>query len=146
LYTALVAIAGVPETMINPLRGGQGQGPYGRIRSPRAMFNALFGYDPSTPQDEVLGTVPQALFLMNSPHIDRLTRAAGRTRLAEILRVAPSDREAIRDVYLLVLSREPTQNEAAICNEYIRETGEREAAFEDLMWSLLNSSEFVTKR
>ena len=39
-----------------------------RLGGPRIAFNDLFGVDPSTPNDDVLGTIPQALFLMNSPH------------------------------------------------------------------------------
>ena len=38
-------------------------------RTPRALFAAVFGYDPSEPRDEVTGTIPQALFLMNAPQL-----------------------------------------------------------------------------
>ncbi len=52
-------------------RGPQGRNPGGMMAAPgdagRIVFNQLFGFDPSTPQDDVMGTIPQALFLMNSP-------------------------------------------------------------------------------
>jgi hypothetical protein len=148
LYSALVEIAGIEESILNqrPARPGQGGGPYARLRSPRMAFNVLFGSDPSTPKNELTGTIPQALFLMNSQQIDRLTRAAGRTRLAEILKSTRDDAQALRELYLLVLSRDPSESEIAICQEYIVGVGDRDEAFEDIMWSLLNSSEFLTKR
>ncbi len=37
-----------------------------RRGGPRAVFERLFGVDPSVPNDDVLGTIPQALFMMNS--------------------------------------------------------------------------------
>ena len=43
-------------------------------RGERAQFSVLFGVDPSTPNDDILGTIPQALFLMNSPQLNRAIR------------------------------------------------------------------------
>ncbi len=45
----------------------------GRL-TPRRLFNFLFGVDPSTPNEDVLGTIPQTLFLMNSPMVSQATR------------------------------------------------------------------------
>jgi hypothetical protein len=46
----------------------------------------------------------------------------------------------------MILSRETSDREMKITTEYLAEVGNREEAFEDLMWSLLNSSEFLSKR
>ncbi|MEX1096513.1 MAG: DUF1549 domain-containing protein [Planctomycetales bacterium] len=125
-------------------RGGNAfRGPIG---SPRAQFDQLFGYDPSAPQDEVLGTVPQALFLMNSPAVNNLIRGQGGTPLATVLRENRDDGDALRAVFLRVLAREPSGTETKTCLEYISQVGNRAEAFEDVMWSLVNSSEFVTRR
>ena len=43
-----------------------------------AAFDRLFGVDPSVANDDVLGTIPQALFLMNSPLVNG--RIAGPAR------------------------------------------------------------------
>ena len=118
---------------------------YGGATS-RTLFSILFGYDPSTPQEDISGTVPQALFMMNSPSINGLIRARGNTRLGRILGKFDDDRDAIQELYLLVLAREPSANEVKICRDYITEVGNRQEAFEDLMWSLLNSSEFLSRR
>ena len=37
---------------------------------PRNVFNLTFGVDPSTPNEDILGTIPQALYFMNSPLIN----------------------------------------------------------------------------
>ena len=83
---------------------------------------------------------------MTSTTLNALIRARGNTRLARILRNFPDDKDAVSEIYLLVLSREPSKNEQKICREYVAEVGDRSEAFEDLMWSLLNSSEFLSKR
>jgi hypothetical protein len=50
----------------------------------------------------------------------------------------------IAQTYLTILSREPTEAEAAAAAAYIRtpERSQREAAF-DLAWALINSKEFL---
>ena len=112
----------------------------------RTLFLSLFGFDPSTPQEDITGNVPQALFLMNSPMIHAAVRAQGNTRLARILRQHAKNDDAVAEVYLLVLSREPSISEQGICRDYIARVGDRGEAFEDLMWSLINSSEFLSRR
>lgn len=146
LYDALTSVLGIRDLGGNrpPQRGaGVGQ----RVdNTPRGQFNALFGFDPSTPQDEITGTVPQTLFFMNSPILQTLTRGTGQTRLARILKDFPNDDDALNELYLLVLSRQPSEKELKICTKFLKTAPSRQEGFEDLMWSLLNSSEFLTKR
>lgn len=131
-----------------PLRGVEYSG--GQMRrgpqNPRDAFSQLFGFDPSTPQSDITGNVPQALFMMNSPQVNNQIRANFGTRLAAIVSRYKMDADAIAELYLMVLSREPSEKEIKICQDYISELNNRNEAFEDLMWSLLNSTEFVTKR
>ncbi|GAB4150050.1 MAG: hypothetical protein Tsb009_24640 [Planctomycetaceae bacterium] len=112
----------------------------------RGQFALLFGFDPSTSQEDITGTVPQALFLMNSPQINNLIRGTGNTRLANILRNYSDDTDALSELYLMVLSRDPSKSELKICKSYIAKVKKREEAYEDILWSLLNSSEFLSKR
>ena len=109
-------------------------------------FERLFGVDPSIPNDDVLGTIPQALFLMNSPLVNSRTAARPGTVLGQILATAPDDRAALGALYLRVLSRQPTPKEVEICGRYLAAVGNRREAFEDIFWSLINSTEFVTRR
>jgi hypothetical protein len=148
VYNALTEVLGVEQIggQGRGQRPGQGQGPYRGPNSGRAAFSQLFGFDPSTPQEDIVGTIPQALFLMNSPQLSGLMRGAGNTRLGRILRDYEDDRDALAELYLLVLAREPSDRELEINEGYLDEVGDRTEAFEDIMWSLINSSEFVSKR
>ncbi len=143
LYSAIVKVLGVGDFGRAP---GRGRGPYGRNRSARGQFSTLFGFDPSTPQEDITGTVPQALFLMNSPTVNNLIRGNGQTRLGRILKNFKDDQDAVNELYLLVLAREPSTWEIKICRKHLNGVKDRKEAFEDLMWGLLNSSEFLSKR
>ncbi len=143
IYNALTSVLGIPNL---GLAGGRG-GPMGRIPlSQKQAFATLFGFDPSTPQEDIIGTIPQALFLMNNPTIQRMISGAGNTRLSQILKDYPDNEDAIHELYLVILAREPSKQEVDLNLALIKEVGSRTEAFEDILWSLLNSSEFVTKR
>ena len=144
LYNALRQVLGFQETSFRPT--GRMMGPYGRDRSLRGMFAQVFAFDPSTPQVDITGTIPQALFLMNSPLLSQAMRSTGNSRLGRLLQDFPEDRDLISELYVLVLMREPTDRELSICQNYIKGVNNRGEGFEDLLWSLLNSSEFLSKR
>jgi hypothetical protein len=112
----------------------------------RTLFNTLFAADPSVPNDEVLGTIPQALFLMNSPLVNRAIAAGRGSMLADLLAAQPDDRAALDALYLRVLSRRPTDAEARTCAGYLAQVGDRREAFEDILWALVNSTEFISRR
>jgi hypothetical protein len=124
----------------------KGQNKLVRLGGPRVLFNALFGVDPSVLNDEVLGTIPQALFLMNGPLVHNRTQAKPGTVLGEILMAAPDDRAALNALYLRVLSRPPTPKEVETCAHYLRQVGNRVEVFEDIYWALINSTEFISRR
>jgi hypothetical protein len=44
------------------------------------------------------------------------------------------------------LAREPSEAEVANALDYVRRSGDRVEAFEDLAWCLLNSTEFLHKK
>jgi hypothetical protein len=117
-----------------------------RLGGPRLLFDRLFGVDPSVANDDVLGTIPQALFLMNSPLVNNRTQARPGTLLGEILSSTIDDRAALGELYLRVLSRQPTAKEVDICRQYMAHLGNRVEAFEDIYWSLINTTEFLTRR
>jgi hypothetical protein len=93
-----------------------------------------------------MGTIPQALFLMNSPLVTNRTQARPGTILGEILSTAPNERAALGALYLRVLSRQPTNHEVEICGRYLANVGNDREAFEDIYWSLINTTEFLTRR
>ena len=143
IFTAITQVFGVDDLQADRSVGNRR---YQRSRSARGQFSSLFTFDPSTSQDEITGDVPQALFMMNSEALNGMLGTNRSTKLAQIARDYPENKAAIQELYLLTLSREPSAKELEICEDYFQEAERRETALEDLMWSLLNSSEFITKR
>lgn len=140
LFDALVSALDLGNRL--PERGPR-RGPYGQRNSPRAVFNAAFGYDPSDPRDEVGSSIQQALIMMNAPFIDRSLDARRADGLGAVLRQHSSDEEALVALYLKTLSRGPTKHETQTCLSYVQDIGNRNEAFEDILWSLINSTEFL---
>lgn len=137
LFSYAARVAPPPENAMQAMR---------RARfGPRFFVDQLFGVDPSTPGDEVLGTIPQALFLMNAQGLERGIQAP-RGTVAAILSAHPDDREALDALYLRALARTPNDEEARVCLDYVGSVGDRREAFEDLMWALINSTEFISRR
>ena len=121
-------------------------GPFARLFGLEGVFKQEFAYDPSTKSDEVEGSISQALLLMNNPLMNQKLQARGATLLAGILATYNEDDEALRAVYLRSLARRPTDRELARCKTHIRAAASRAEAYEDILWALLNSTEFQTRR
>ena len=71
---------------------------------------------------------------------------ASGTVLSKLLVEENDDAAAVVKLYERVMGRKPTDKESAIAAEHIASVGSRGAAFEDLLWSLVNSAEFVARR
>jgi hypothetical protein len=112
----------------------------------RHMVYQAFKVNPSLPQDEVQGTIPQALLMMNSTLVERHVSAKGKTFLAEALAKKMSDDDILVALYERTLARRPRPEEMDTCRRYLRRVADRREAFEDIFWSLVNSTEFLTKR
>lgn len=143
LYNSLLTALGISDQGGMFGRRPQG-GPYGGF-GPRTLFNRVFGYDPSAPRDEVVGSIPQALFMMNSPLVNQAINARGGTALARLLAETKDDEAVAVELYLRTLAREPSDNELATCLDHVREVG-RQEGFEDVLWALVNSAEFLHRR
>ncbi|MCS6851660.1 MAG: DUF1549 and DUF1553 domain-containing protein [Gemmataceae bacterium] len=144
IWQSLVNVLG---TLSGPGGAARGPFPFANSRSMlEAQVKGLFEVDPSTKPDEVEGSVSQALLMMNNPVLNQRIRAEGTNLLARILSAYPNDDDAIRMVYLRTLARKPTDRELEKCRAYVKKVGQRAEAFEDILWALLNSTEFQTKR
>jgi hypothetical protein len=66
--------------------------------------------------------------------------------LGQILTSTPDNHRALNQLYLRVLAREPTQKELKVLSSYLERVNNRTEAFEDILWSLINSTEFITRR
>ncbi|MEY4176932.1 MAG: hypothetical protein RLY70_506 [Planctomycetota bacterium] len=146
IFNQLAGLLGIvePPPGAGPGPGGNGAAAALR-RGPRFLFNQVFGYDPSNPREEEVGSVPQALVLMNSPLINAAI-SSRRGMLAGLLARIPKDDELTMELYLRTLGREPNATELAACRDLVKEAGDRGEAYEDILWSLINSTEFLHRK
>lgn len=112
----------------------------------RNMIYQAFKENPSSPAQEVQGTIPQALLMMNSELVQKYTSAKGKTILAELFERKLPDDQMIVALYERVLARKPSFEEQKTCSRYLANIENREEAYEDLLWSLVNSTEFLIKK
>ena len=87
-------------------------------------------------------SIAQALHLMNSPGTMRKIQ----DRAGRAARLASSDLAAdgiIEEQYLSALSRFPSDAERKLMQQAFAEASDRRAATEDILWTLLNTKEFV---
>ncbi|MEM6799061.1 MAG: DUF1549 domain-containing protein [Planctomycetota bacterium] len=146
LFNALLTALGIDETKTRGLADRVAGGRYGGQVTPRLIFNTAFGYDPSVQRETVSASIPQALAMMNTPRINYAASAGRRTMLGGLLAEIKADDQLVDELYLRSLSREPTDSERAHALTYVESIDRRSEAFEDLLWALLNSAEFVHRK
>lgn len=84
----------------------------------------------------------QALHLANSTALQgKLSSAKG--RIVRLIKENKTDHEIADEIYLAAFARLPSEQERKVIEETLREVPSRQEAWEDVLWSLLNSSEFV---
>jgi hypothetical protein len=85
----------------------------------------------------------QSLHLLNSPEVQgKLIEPNGRAALLakEDMR---EDREKVAELYLWVFARTPTAKELGIVLPHIAKTEDKKKAYEDIVWALINTKEFL---
>lgn len=108
----------------------------GRI-TPRDQFALFFQPGEETRPTEYDAGIPQVLRLMNASRFNASPALA-----RELARTKPD--EALEKVYLRILSRRPTEEESTRLKAFIAQEGER--SYADIIWALVNSSEFALNR
>jgi len=88
-------------------------------------------------------TDAQRLYLLNSNEFQR--KITNSPRLRRLFTMTRNDRpEAVRTIYLTLLSRYPTPDEMAAAESHFQADGRNpKQAAEDLVWALVNSKEFL---
>ena len=117
-------------------------------KSTRDLVHEAFGTDPSLAPVDAPRTIGQALWMMNNDQLQKQidARPESGTMLAKLLAGEPDDAAAVRALFARVLAREATQAEMRIALQHVAEGGSRGEAFEDLLWSLVNTAEFTSRR
>jgi hypothetical protein len=117
-------------------------------KSTRDLVNEAFGYDPSLEDSLLVRNMKQAMFLMNNTQLQQQidARPESETHLAKLLAAEQDDQEAAVKLYRGVLGRSPSEKELNVVLTHVQKLNDRGAAFEDILWSLINSAEFTTRR
>jgi len=115
----------------------------GRNAGLRRAVEKTFDVDPSIPQFDLEGSIQQALLMMNN---GALTSWLANSKLKKELVKIKSERQMIDELYLGILARKATPKEMSRARAYLKRIKNRTAAVDDLMWVLVNSTEFITKR
>lgn len=89
-------------------------------------------------------TLLQTMALITGEAINEKIGFAGGT-IDRLLEAARSDREVIEELYLRAMSRYPSRHETNTILEVVKERQSRRNGFQDLLWALLNSKEFLFK-
>ncbi|MFN4259874.1 MAG: DUF1549 and DUF1553 domain-containing protein [Gemmataceae bacterium] len=134
LYDSLAQVVGFTPARNFPARGQQRFGPNG----PREQFIAFFSTDSEAKPTEYEAGIPQALRLMNAPQFNN-----GGALLQNVLAKKLTPPEAVEWIYLSTLSRRPTTAESQRLTAYVAQVDDARQAYSDIVWAVLNSSEFT---
>jgi hypothetical protein len=107
-------------------------------------YQFVFGDDEMAEADRFDGSVPQSLLLMNGELTNGGTKADEGGVLAQILAASPDPAARLDDLYLAAYTRRPSAGERAPLLEYLRGHRNARAAYEDVFFALLTSTEAVT--
>ena len=87
-------------------------------------------------------TAAQALHLLNSSHIQRKLEQS--RKLQNLMQSKGTPREVVNGLYLMILSRYPTEEEWKVVSAYSQSGNVKgREALIDLAWALINSAEFL---
>lgn len=72
----------------------------------------------------------------------KLSAGTGRAALLAGEKDRPRE-EKVREIYLRVYSRAPLADEAAVAIEHLSKAKDEKLAYEDILWALINTKEFL---
>ncbi|WDQ16281.1 DUF1549 and DUF1553 domain-containing protein [Rhodopirellula sp. P2] len=101
---------------------------------------------PATSRSEYLAGIPQALMLMNGSLIAQATHEQSSGLIRSLDAPFFTDEQRIEVLFLSTLSRPPRSNERELVAEFLPADASREqrhTGLADLLWALINSSEFT---
>jgi hypothetical protein len=115
---------------------------YDALKGNVAVFVSVYGASAGQPQTDFFATADQALFAANGGSIMSWIAPTG-GNISERMTNETDNRKAAEELYLTLLSRMPTEEEAAdVANYLAGRADQRAAAAQELVWGLLASAEF----
>ncbi len=145
LLDAISLLTGQPEKLSGLPMDGRAMQQWNHLL-PSTFLDAFGRPDSSAAppcEREIGGSVAQALHLMNSDNLQK--KLSGKSLWLDELTATPQEK-AVQNIYLRLFSREPDDNEKKVTLTHLRgeaDATKRRVLLEDLVWSLLNSAEFV---
>jgi len=85
-------------------------------------------------------SLAQALHMFNSDEV--LKKVAG-PRAASLAKDKRPHEERLNELYVIALGRAPTSSELATLTGFIKKKGSDQTAYEDIIWALINTKEFL---
>jgi len=107
-----------------------------------AQFRNTFEDDEGSEAVEFAGTIPSALLMMNSQIVAGGSTDRRFNGFADMLSKHPSPESKVRAIFLSCLSRTPTSSESSRWMAHVTKAAGT-SGYEDLMWTLVNTSEFL---
>ncbi len=135
LFDSLTIVLGSPSrgNQKQPANKPQKNQPKGA----RAQFVTFFQAEEGASALSYETGIPQVLRLMNSP---QMNAEAGVFRIIDKTADAKT---SIEKIYLSVLNRKPTDEELARMVNFLAKASDQKKGFADMLWVLLNTSEFT---
>ena len=149
LFRSLVTSIELPNVKPKPTAPTKGVRFPPPPKSTRDLVADAFNFDPALRPDEVPRTMQQAMLLMNNAQLQAQidARPESKTVLSRLLVKYPDNDDAVIDsLYRATLARKPHAEEVSLAHEHLASVGDRSQGFEDLLWALLNSTEFSSRR
>lgn len=104
------------------------------------LFVYTFEDDEMNEAENFSGTITQALLMMNSDITQKIADKKPGNFLTQLLNKISDPEERIDMIYLNTIGRYPSDSEK---DKLLSKSGKSDEIYEDLLWALLNSSEFI---
>ena len=88
------------------------------------------------------GNLAQALQLINGPTVNEKVRNPN-NRLGKMLAAKAKDDEILTELYYAALGRAPFDDEKQIALDHVNKRDDKRKAWEDVVWALINTREFL---
>jgi hypothetical protein len=144
LLDALCQVTEIPEKFAGlPLGTRAVQLPDGEVNHP---FLKTFG-QPARElacecERESDSNLAQALQLINGPTVNGKLRDP-KNRIGRLLASKAADQAILEELYLATLSRYPMPEEVQAISAHVRDAKDKRRAWEDVLWALINTKEFL---
>jgi hypothetical protein len=141
LFRSLLASTGAEEI---GKRRGDPERAEKRLLQAFREYQFVFGDDEMAEANRFDGSVPQSLLMMNGELTNGGTRAEAGSVLGQVLAEQRDPAARLDQLFLAAYTRKPTAEERAPLLEYLRAQKNARAAWEDVFFALVTSTEAIT--